>query len=154
MPSSALSFICSIVPSQEITVSYLGNLEIGRHKPLIEIADALQNIDLNIFLDVYGKIADQKVKRKLIEARGVRYNGVIPYREVISVIRKIIILIHVELFLDYYIKDLKYAFSARLADSISSGTPLFCYASKKIIRMEFLIENKSVVVAVWNYELG
>lgn len=153
MPNSALSFICSSAPSQEITVSYLGNLGIGRHEPLIEIADALQNIDPNIFLDIYGKITDEKVKRELIEARGVRYNGVIPYSEVISVIRKSVLLIHVESFSDYYIKDLKYAFSAKLADSISSGTLLFCYASNKLICTEFLIENKCAVVAVSKDEL-
>lgn len=127
-------------------VSYLGNLGVGRHLALIEIAKALNEINKDYKLDIYGKITNEQVKKAFDECPEINYCGMVPYREVISIMHKSDLLVHGESFNDFYCWDLKYAFTTKIADSLSCGTCFFVYAPESLACTEYLIKNKCACV--------
>ena len=135
-------------------VSYLGNLGLNRHKALIEVATAINNICPGAKLDIYGKLKNDDVKTELENCPYVSLKGFVPYDEVKKVMHISDLLIHVEYRDDFYVRDLKYAFSTKIADSISSGTPLLMYAPVELIETDFLIEKKCAFVATNKDGLG
>lgn len=139
--------------NNEFTVSYLGNLNVGRHESLIEIAECLQEIDEKIYLDIYGKVDDKKIISDLVKCKGIRYKGMISYDEVISTMKKSNLLIHAENFGEFYKWDLKYAFSTKIADSLASGTCFFVYSPIEMASTEYLWRNKYECLAIEKNEL-
>ena len=128
--------------NERFITSYCGNLGINRHKGLIEIANAMQKISKKLYVDVYGKIPNDIVKKEFENCKGINYKGLIPYEEVKSVLKNSDLLLHIESFDDFYKEDLKYAFSTKIADSLSSGTCFLLYAPKNLACTEYLEKNK------------
>lgn len=127
-------------------VSYLGNLGIGRHIALIEIAEALNEINSDYKLNVYGKIPNDVVENAFSNCSAINYCGLIPYGEVLEVMHKSDLLVHGESFDDFTVWDLKYAFTTKIADSLSCGTCFFVYAPKELACAEYLLENECACV--------
>lgn len=147
-PSVALYTSSDIAPLEEtpehkgFTVSYLGNLGVGRHEGLAQIANALQEISENYFLDVYGKIPNEEVKSAFDNCKGIRYKGFVSYDGVIEVMKNSDLLVHTESFSDFYREDLKFAFSTKIADSLASGKCFLLYAPETIESYRYLEENE------------
>lgn len=147
--SSVLMTSTSIVPlldkkeNEAFITSYLGNLGLGRHESLIDIANSLQKIDQRFKLDVYGKIPNETVEVELKRCSGIRYMGLIPYQEVISVMQQSDLLVHAENFSDYSRWNLKHAFSTKISDSLASGTCLLVYAPENLAFVKYLSDTKS-----------
>ena len=129
-----------------LAVSYLGNLDVGRHEPLIEVAEAMHDLDTELYLDVYGKVRDLAVKKALLECPGIRYKGFVSYEEVIRVMQNSDILVHAENFSPYYQWYLKHAFSTKIADCLGSGTCLLVYAPENMAFTRYLSENQAAFV--------
>lgn len=132
--------------NEQFTVSYLGNLGVGRHEPLIEIGNALQNINENLKLDIYGKIPNEKVRVALKSCKGINYKGFINYQEVVNVMKNSDLLVHAENFSAFYQWDLKHAFSTKIADSLASGTCFFVYAPENMAVSSYLKKNDAACV--------
>lgn len=128
------------------TVSYLGNLGVGRHDALIDIANVLQAISKDYRLDVYGKIPNEEVQKAFQACDGIRYKGFVRYEDVIQVMQGSHLLIHVENFSDFYREDLKYAFSTKIADSLASGTAFLLYAPQEMACAQYLTANAAAHV--------
>ena len=128
---------------KSLTVSYLGNLGVGRHEGLIEIANALQMISPDYYLDVYGKIPNSYVEEAFKQCEGIRYKGFVNYDEVIRIQQTSDILVHTENFSEFYRKDLKYAFSTKIADSMASGVCFVLYAPAEMACAEYLTDNSA-----------
>lgn len=128
-------------------ISYLGNLGIKRDEALAEVGTVLQSISPDLYIDVYGN-APEIIKVKLNNAKGIRFHGVVSYNEVIKQIYDSDIVIHVEKNDPILNNELKYAFSTKIADSISSGTPFIIYAPKNLACSQYLISTQ----AGWNAE--
>ncbi len=127
-------------------ITYAGNLGIGRHKALIQIGNALQSIDKNLKISVYGKFPDSKVEEETLNCSGIDYKGLVPYSEVVSAISNSRLLLHTEYNDEFYIKDLKYAFSTKISDCVTSGVPFFCYAPSQLPFTDFLKQNNCAFV--------
>lgn len=136
----------SNLPSHPFRISYLGNLGVGRHTGLVEIAKALQSISPELKLDVYGKIPNDTVKIAFEACPGINYKGFVSYEQVKEVMRDSDVLVHTENFNDYYRLDLKYAFSTKIADSLASGTCFLLYAPEEIAASQYLINNEAAYV--------
>lgn len=134
-------------------ISYLGNLGVGRHEGLVEIANTLQGISKDLTLDVYGKIPNDTVKAAFDSCPGINYKGFVSYEQVKEVMRDSDVLVHTENFSDYYKKDLKYAFSTKIADSLASGTCFLLYAPEEIAASQYLIKNEAAYVVSEKGEL-
>ena len=136
----------SMKNDEEVKVSYLGNLGVGRHESLIAIANSLTQINPSYKLDVYGKIPNNLVKKALDNCAGISYKGFISYDNVVEVMKSSTILVHAENFSNFYKEDLKYAFSTKIADTMACGTCLFYYAPEGLASTEYLKANECACV--------
>ena len=80
--------------------------------------------------------------------------GFIDYKKCREIIYKSDLLIHVEGFGEGIVKELKIAFSTKIADSLASGVPFFVYAPRGIASTEYLIEKNAACVVTDIDELG
>jgi len=140
--------------NKEFIVSYLGNLEVGRHKPLIEVADALQEAAPGSCLDIYGKIPSEEVGQALRACPGIHLKGFVPYDEVVRVMKESDLLVHAENFSKYSQWDLKHAFSTKIADSLASGTCFFVYAPESMVFVKYLQKDKLACVVTLKKDLS
>ncbi len=134
------------MPDSEFVVSYLGNLGVGRHEGLLDIANILQEISPKYKLDVYGKIPNEAVETAFRNCKGINYKGFVSYAEVLEVMKNSNLLVHTESFSDFYREDLRYAFSTKIADSLSTGTGFLLYAPEELACSKYLKENKVAFV--------
>lgn len=159
LPSEVVYTATQMTPSAnerasgELKISYLGNLGVGRHEGLVEIANALQSISKDYKLDVYGKIPNDEVQTAFEACTGIRYMGFVSYDEVVDIMQKSDILVHTENFSDFYREDLKYAFSTKLADSLASGNCFLLYAPEEMACAEYLSKNEVAFVVSRKEEL-
>ena len=135
-----------------VNVSYLGNLGLNRHLPLCEIADTLAKIAPGAKLNVYGS-AKPDVEKALKDNPNVDFKGFVDYEQVVSIIHNSDLLVHTEYDDDYNLLDLKAAFSTKIPDSISSGTPLLLYANESLACTDFVIKNQCAFVATQKNQL-
>lgn len=137
----------------EFTISYLGNMGVGRIESLCEIGNLLNRTAPGTYLDLYGKIPNDEMKRKLESYHGIRYRGFVSYEEVVKVMHESDLLVHVESFDTFYKKDSEFAFSTKLADSLASGTCFLLYAPENMACFQYLRENQAAYVASNKREL-
>ncbi len=128
------------------TAAYCGNLGLDRYKALIEVAEALQSISEDLYLDVYGKAPSEAAAQALNNCPGLRFHGFVSYAEVQNVIANSDLVLHAESFDAFYREDLKYAFSTKIADQISSGKCFLLYAPETLACSRYLIENEAAYV--------
>ena len=144
--ASEVEFECRGESNTLPIISYLGNLGVGRDRALAQIASALQEINTSYKLDVYGKIPNDEVKNTFDNNPGINYCGLVSYDKVIEVMHNSDLIVHGESFDDFTIWDLKYAFTTKIADSLSCGTCFFIYAPKELACTEYLLENDCACV--------
>lgn len=135
-------------------IIYGGNLGVGRHRALLDIGNALQKIDTSLKIDVYGKCDDRQIIQDLNNCDGIHYAGMIPYSELQKKTIAARLLVHVESMEPYYVRDIKYGFSTKIADSLASGVPFFVYASNELTSVQYLSENKCAIIATDGKQLA
>lgn len=133
-------------PNERFIVTYAGNLGVGRPQSLVDIANVLQEIGENYFLDVYGTIPNDAVRELFENCKGISFHGKVSYDEVKKVMSESDLLVHVEGFDSYYIKDLKYAFSTKIADCLASNRCFLMYAPTSFAGTQYLMDNKAAYV--------
>lgn len=131
---------------KEFVASYLGNLGIGRHKPLIEIASALHAASANAYLDVYGKTPNAEIEAELRSCPGLRLKGFVTYEEVSRIMTESDLLVHAENDSEFSRRDLKHAFSTKIADALASGVCFLVYGPANIACVKYLRENNAACV--------
>lgn len=119
-------------------ISYLGNLGVGRHISLCELAVVLQSINKKYKIDVYGKIPNNEVKNAFNNCKGIDYKGIVSYAEVVEIMHESDLLVHTENFGKFTVRDLKYAFTTKIADSLACGRCFFLYAPAELACTEYL----------------
>ena len=135
------------------TTVYCGNLGLKRHESLIEIADTLQSISQDLFVDVYGKAPNGQVEAQLSQCRGIRYHGLVPYEQVKQLLRDSDLLLYVESFDAFYQEDIKFGFSTKIADSLASGNCFLLYAPEHFACYQYLRRNQAAYTASQPQEL-
>ena len=138
---SGLRFDSSNLHTDTPTFTYLGNFGFDRPTALIEIAEVLQSINQNYKLDIYGRIPSPEIKAKFDACPGIIYKGMVDYDEVIKVMYGSTILFHAETQTPMFEDALRYGFSTKIADSISSGHPFLMYSSPNIAGAKYIIET-------------
>ena len=132
-------------PNDPLRFCYAGNLGLGRHRSLIEIASVLQATDPRYVLDVYGQ-ADGPAAAALEEAAGIRYHGRVDYAAVVRAMEESDFLFHAESFEPAIVQDLATAFSTKIADSLASGRCFVLYAHESLACTRYLSEQGGACV--------
>ena len=121
-------------------ISYFGNFGYDRSKVLVEVADVIKDMGLNIKIHVYGK-GFPEIEDRLRSCDGIAFHGFVPYDRIKDVINESDIVLHVESQDEKYAESLRYGFSTKIADCLSSGRPFLLYASRNIACAQYLIKN-------------
>lgn len=145
--SSEMEFDENDVNTQEPIFSYLGNFDFERHRALIEVAEVLQSLNESFRLNVYGKCPSTEIETIIKNAPGIEFKGFVSYDEVKEVIKNSTILFHAEVQDPIYKERLKYGFSTKIGDSVSSGHPFLMYSSPYIAGASYLKETEAGWVA-------
>lgn len=147
MTSSSLPKKVHIKPlAKNPQIVYLGNLGLNRHKNLIKIAQEIQKINPAWKIQVYGKIP-QQIQREMSECPCIELKGFVSYEDVTKIEQTADLLLHTEYNDAFYLKDLQYAFSTKIADCLSSGVPFLVYAPGSFSFIDYLSSNKAAFVA-------
>ena len=120
---------------------YVGNLGLKRYKSLIDLSHELRRINENYYIDVYGK-SDDVIKEAFEKEDSIHYKGVISYEDVIKKMMESEYLVHVESFDDFYAKDLKNAFSTKIADYVCSLKTIICYSPATVSCYKYIEKNR------------
>lgn len=134
-------------------ITYLGNLGVGRHIGLIEIAKALKGIDKNLTLRVYGKFPNEDVEKELTACESIQYEGFVSYEDVVRIMKESDLIVHAENFSEFHVEDLKHAFSTKVADALACGTPFLLYAPKGMAITDYLLEKRAAGVVTEKHDL-
>ena len=141
--SSALQFKERPINSINPTFSYIGNLTFNRPKALMDVADVLQGINKSFVLNIYGKPLNVETEKELRNHPGISFKGFISYQEVLQVIYNSDVLFHAETKDERWEESLRYGFSTKIADSVSSGTCFVLYAPAHIACSQYIQSTKS-----------
>ena len=140
--NSAQAHTSPYEPKDTVTVSYFGNLGVGRAESLLTVAKCLQ--ELGLALDVYGA-ADAKTEAQLQACDAIRFHGFLQKEALQEVLEKSDILLHAESFDAEIAKKLRYAFSTKIAQCLCAGRCFVSFAPASIASTQYL---KSVGIPV------
>lgn len=121
----------------KLIFAYFGNLGLGRDDSLCEIAECLLKINPSYELHIYGNCNNETIS-KFDKHPNIIFHSFIPYDEVIEKIKSCDVLVHVESFDDFYVKDSRFAFSGKIADYLYSGRSMIVYAPNSIAIFNYL----------------
>lgn len=144
---SELVFSPTDINHEKPTFSYLGNMGFDRPKALIEFAKAINEINNRYILDVYGFAKNEKMEQELKACQSIRFHGAISYSQVLEVMKKSDFLIHVEHQSERWAESLRYGFSTKIADSISSGKIFILFSSPDIACAQYIQKNHAGIFA-------
>lgn len=125
--------------SGKFVLSYLGNMGVGRIECLREIAETIDDNNLPIQFVLCGKfptIEDEQIMRAF---KCIDYRGVVQYDEVIDIMKNSSLILHCEN--TSRLENLKSAFSTKLADMLTVGSPILIYASRDYPFVKYLESN-------------
>ena len=131
---------------------YFGNMGVGRVDSLVEFAKALQKVDSNYILTVYGSVPKDEV-HKFESVKNVKLMGVVTSNELRDIKETADVLVHVESFNPLIMPKLRYAFSTKIAQYLCAGRCVISYAPKDMASSEYLIQSKSVLFASTCFQL-
>ncbi len=134
-------------------ISYCGNIRVGRNTSLVDIADVLQEINPNYYVDVYSAETCKDVINVFNGHKGIRFHGRIPYKQVVEVTSQSDIVVIVEGFKKQQINTVKYSLSTKAADAMASGKQILVYGDMECGVVEYMASTKCAVVCVEKSDL-
>ena len=150
-PLSANRYIDAYDPLNKDIV-YAGNLGVGRAETLVKFSNILNDVDNKHKLKVYGNATKEQIEL-LKKGSNIEYRGIVTNNELIEIINRSWLLLHVESFDEYRKKDLEYAFSTKLTDLISSNDRFFVFAPDCYVESKFFIKHLRTHIALNEKEL-
>ena len=126
-------------------ILYAGNLGVGRHKSLIKLSKLLKKVESDAVITVYGN-ASKEVLDDFAAADNIDYRGFVDYDTVCSLLSGAKLLVHVESFDEYFVKDSRYAFSTKLSDYCAAGVPMLLYLNDTCEAYSFFTKNGGAFV--------
>lgn len=130
-------------------ISYIGNLDNGRHLQLASMGRALKQMNRDHEpkrIDVYSGESRPEILSVLSEENGIRFHGRIGPEEVRRVMAGSLAVIHTESFEEKYKRIVHYSVSTKIADTLMNGPCLIAYGPKGIASMDYLADNRAAFV--------
>ena len=143
--------LCSPLPISIKKAFYFGNLEYGRWNSLVDIAGAFMKeknvVEVHVYTSDYVSYKKKKRPSNLI------LHSPVSYAEVLEMTQKADLLLIVESFKQKYVRDTAYSLSTKVADCLSSGRPILCYAHAQTGAAWFLKNKDAAIIATNKEEL-
>ncbi len=148
MTSSSLSPSSIKNETDELLISYMGNLGLNRNIMLSEIGSALKELfGGKYYIDVYSTETRPEILDCLKEENGIKFKGALSYDDVKNVMNSSDILIHTESFDKLAREKVKYSVSTKIADALSMGKALLAYGPSDVASIEYLRDSDCACVA-------
>ena len=146
------------LPKNSISsLTYMGNVRCNRYLSLTKIGQAIDSINAkngtDYALNIWTAEKDQEILAELGKAQCIKLCGFVSGEEFNKTIKSAECLVHVEAFDNESIDLVKHSVSTKIADSLGSGIPFFCYAPKEVASCEYLISNDCAICATEESEL-
>ncbi len=126
------------IDKENLRVSYCGNIRLGRNTSLVDIGNALQEINPQYKVDVYSAEKNKEFIEPLLNCRGIDFHGSVPYSRVMEIMAESDILVIVEGFTKEQIDTTKYSLSTKAADSMATGGQILTYGSPECGVIEYM----------------
>lgn len=123
-------------------ILYSGNLEVGRVETIIKISQALNRIDPELKISVYSQTKDKKILSKMKPYKNIIFFGEVSYKDNLDLLSNASLLLHVESFKSFYVKDCAHAFSTKIPDCLASLKPLLVVAPSTCSIFKYIDKNK------------
>lgn len=115
---------------QDGLILYSGNLSVGRADSIIQIADTIHCIDNELKLTVCSQTRDEGILKKIQANPNIEFLGNVSYDRNIELLVQSSLIIHVESFDPFYIKDSVHAFSTKVPDCLFTQNSFLVIAPK------------------------
>lgn len=126
----------------DLTIGYFGNLGLNRHKSILKVAKYFEEKYPNFVIDIFSSCTDRKLIRELKSKSNIRYNGYIEYNKLHNQMLKCDFLLLAEDTTKRNMKNLKYAFTTKIADYLSTGIPIISIGNKDIEIIKYVTNNQ------------
>lgn len=135
------------INAEKPSFAYIGNLGVGRHKSLIRLSKELQKVNPDFKINVYGATKRQDIEQDLRQAPGIVLHGFVSYDKVKEIIADTDVLVHVEIPPADIKEQLRYAFTTKIADSLSSGRLFLMIAPDDMASGKYISECGGAIYA-------
>lgn len=132
-------------PGEKVSITYFGNMGVGRSDVLLQVADILRDIDPKLTLDIYGN-APGDYPTRFRARENIAYHGFVSPEVLAGIIERSDILLHVESFDPEIIPKLRYAFSTKLAQCLCAGRCFVSFAPMETASSRYLAQTEGAVM--------
>lgn len=134
------------------SITYMGNIRCNRFNSLVEIGNALKQINEQnntcFSLNIYTAEKDESILNLFRDIDTIKLCGYVSGEEFDRVLHSADILLHTESFDEESVDSVKNSVSTKIADSLASGICLFAYGPEEVASMRHLIDNDCAIVAI------
>ena len=125
---------------------YCGSIKLGRNGALLDIAEALNEVDSSSKLEVYTGDLDDDLCKPLRDHPNIDFGGSVGYDKVVELIRECDVFVVAEGFRDSDLLFTRYSLSTKAADGLASGAAVLAYGPSDAGVIEYLEESGGAVV--------
>lgn len=136
---------------------YMGNIESGREQSLLELGEALHEVNnfsaTGYNLDIYTGEKRPEVLSKLSACPSISLHGFVTGDEYKKVFDSADVFIHVESFEAENRERVRYSVSTKIIECLASGRPLLAYGPADVASIAYLRRNDCAALAQSHEEL-
>lgn len=144
--------------SAPTTISYFGNVRCNRYLSLLDVGMALKDINNRLQTDykllVYTAEQDQTILDSLRSVDTISVQNFLTGDAYTKKLLSSDILLHTEGFDDWSIGRVRFSFSTKIPDCLSSGLPFVAYGPASVASVSYLLEKKCAHVITSRAELS
>lgn len=130
---------------------YMGNLSLGRDASLLELGEALHEVNnfsaTGYSLDIYTGEKRPEILSKLSACPSIRLHGFVTGDEYKKAFDSADVFVHVESFEEENRERVRYSVSTKIIECLASGRPLLAYGPADIASMSYLRRNNCAAIA-------
>ena len=126
--------------------AYFGNIGLGRYKSLYEIGCAIGKLWPEQQLSIYSNQTESEAQKLFERCPNIRFQGSIPYAQVLEEIGRTDVFIIVESFSPADVNAVRYSLSTKAADALASGANILVYGSGEAGVVSYMQETQAAVV--------
>lgn len=143
---------------ERIIISYIGNLHSNRWKSILEIGNALENINDNnhtdYSIDVYSaSLLDESVLNDFNRIPTINFWGAVNVDQVREIQEESDVLVHVEAFDEKSVSSTRLSISTKIFEYLAVQKPILAYGPSAIASMKYLQKTGAAVCCFSKNEL-
>ena len=130
---------------------YAGNIDRGRHKQILEIANSLGKISNNVFkLEVIPSGVTKRIISKLRKNSHIVLKQYLPFSKYVQELQTSDVLFFVDSFSNKYKNIIKETFTGKTADYLSTGNIIYVYSPEYVYTTKYFKSNPGTAIVATN----